>query len=32
MVIAPKFSVGQYGVVAIVQDTEGNRLGLHSMA
>ncbi len=32
MVIAPKFSVGQYGFVAIVQDTEGNRLGLHSMA
>lgn len=27
----PKFSVGPYGFVAIVSDTEGNMVGLHSM-
>ncbi len=31
-VVQPKFSVGPYGFVAIVEDTEGNRVGLHSMA
>lgn len=31
-VVQPKFSVGQYGFVALVQDTEGNIVGLHSMA
>lgn len=27
----PKFSIGQYGFIAIVVDTEGNMFGLHSM-
>jgi predicted enzyme related to lactoylglutathione lyase len=27
----PKFSIGQYGHVALVSDTEGNMIGLHSM-
>lgn len=27
----PKFSLGQYGHIAFVIDTEGNRIGLHSM-
>ena len=26
-----KFSIGQYGFIAIVCDTEGNTIGLHSM-
>ncbi len=26
-----KFSIGQYGFVALVTDTEGNMIGLHSM-
>jgi uncharacterized protein len=26
-----KFSIGQYGFVALVYDTEGNMFGLHSM-
>lgn len=26
-----KFSIGQYGYCALVQDTEGNIIGLHSM-
>ncbi len=26
-----KFSIGQYGFVALVSDTEGNMIGLHSM-
>lgn len=26
-----KFSIGQYGHIAIVMDTEGNAIGLHSM-
>ena len=30
-VVQPKFSVGQYGFVALMQDTEGNNFGLHSM-
>lgn len=30
-VFKPKFSVGPYGFVAIVVDTEGNMVGLHSM-
>lgn len=29
-VIAEKFSIGEYGFVALIQDTEGNRIGLHS--
>lgn len=27
----PKFSIGQYGHIALVHDTEGNMFGLHSM-
>lgn len=27
----PKKSIGPYGFIAIVQDTEGNTIGLHSM-
>jgi predicted enzyme related to lactoylglutathione lyase len=27
----PKFSIGQYGFIALVVDTEGNMIGLHSM-
>jgi predicted enzyme related to lactoylglutathione lyase len=26
-----KFSIGQYGFIALVVDTEGNMIGLHSM-
>lgn len=26
-----KFSIGQYGFIALVADTEGNMIGLHSM-
>ncbi len=27
----PKFSIGQYGFISLVIDTEGNMFGLHSM-
>jgi predicted enzyme related to lactoylglutathione lyase len=27
----PKFSIGQYGFISLVYDTEGNMIGLHSM-
>lgn len=27
----PKMSIGEYGYVSLVFDTEGNRIGLHSM-
>jgi len=27
-----KFSIGQYGYIALVEDTEGNLIGLHSMS
>lgn len=27
----PKMSIGQYGYAAVVTDTEGNTIGLHSM-
>ncbi len=27
----PKMSIGQYGFIALVNDTEGNMIGLHSM-
>lgn len=27
----PKVSIGQYGFMALVMDTEGNMIGLHSM-
>ena len=26
-----KFSIGQYGLIALVTDTEGNMIGLHSL-
>ena len=26
-----KFSIGQYGFISLVNDTEGNMIGLHSM-
>lgn len=31
-VIKEKFSIGQYGFIAIASDTEGNVFGLHSQA
>jgi uncharacterized protein len=31
VVYKPKFSIGQYGFIALVADTEGNTIGLHSM-
>ena len=31
-VCQPKMSIGEYGFIAIVQDTEGNTIGLHSLA
>lgn len=31
-VVRPKFAIGPYGHVALVTDTEGNLVGLHSMA
>lgn len=30
-VFKPKFSIGEYGFCALVTDTEGNLIGLHSM-
>ncbi len=30
-VFKPKMSIGQYGFIALVNDTEGNMIGLHSM-
>ena len=30
-VVRPKFAIGQYGHIALVKDTEGNLIGLHSM-
>ena len=29
--VREKFSIGQYGFVALAQDTEGNMIGLHSI-
>lgn len=31
-VFKPKMSIGEYGFIAMVNDTEGNLIGLHSMA
>lgn len=31
-VFKEKFSIGDYGFIALVTDTEGNLIGLHSMA
>ncbi len=30
-IIKEKFSIGQYGFMALVSDTEGNMIGLHSL-
>lgn len=30
-VFKPKMNIGEFGFIAIVQDTEGNTIGLHSM-
>ncbi len=30
-VIRPKFSIGDYGFISLIADTEGNCIGLHSM-
>ncbi len=30
-IVKEKFSIGEYGFIALVTDTEGNMLGLHSM-
>lgn len=30
-VLKEKFSIGEYGFIALVTDTEGNTIGLHSM-
>lgn len=29
-IIKPKFSIGEYGYISLVLDTEGNMIGLHS--
>ncbi len=29
--VRDKFAIGQYGYIALVMDTEGNMIGLHSM-
>jgi predicted enzyme related to lactoylglutathione lyase len=30
-VVKPRTSIGEHGFIAIVKDTEGNKVGLHSM-
>ena len=30
-IFKPKMSIGQYGFIALVTDTEGNMIGLHSL-
>ncbi|HTG43521.1 MAG TPA: VOC family protein, partial [Verrucomicrobiae bacterium] len=30
-IFKPKFSIGDYGFISLVHDTEGNMIGLHSM-
>lgn len=30
-IFKPKFSIGEYGFIALLHDTEGNMIGLHSM-
>lgn len=30
VVLMERMSIGEYGFIALVQDTEGNRIGLHS--
>jgi uncharacterized protein len=31
-IVRPKFSIGEHGFVSIITDTEGNMIGLHSVA
>lgn len=31
-VLTPRTSIGEHGWIAVVQDTEGNRIGLHNMS
>lgn len=31
-IVRDKFSIGDYGFIALCTDTEGNTFGLHSMA
>src|SRR5262249_2115285 len=31
-VVKPRTSIGEHGFIAVFDDTEGNRVGLHSMA
>lgn len=31
-VVLPRMAIGEYGFIALVMDTEGNMIGLHSMA
>ena len=30
-VIRPKFAIGEHGFIALIEDSEGNMVGLHSM-
>ena len=30
-IVKEKFAIGEYGHIALVKDTEGNKVGLHSM-
>jgi hypothetical protein len=30
-VVKPKMSIGEYGFISLINDTEGNMIGLHSM-
>lgn len=29
--LLPKMNIGEYGVIAHIEDTEGNRIGIHAM-
>lgn len=31
-IMRPKMSIGEYGFISLIEDTEGNVIGLHSMA
>jgi len=31
-IVRPKYAIGEHGFVSIISDTEGNMVGLHSMA
>jgi len=31
VIVAPKFSIGNFGFITLCNDTEGNTIGLHSM-